>query len=165
MGNWTLVEKIKRTIAKLGGFYVVRVFWKVSKYKKSRARAIILNKDKSKILLVKNITYTSFHLPGGGIEVGESGQDAVVREVQEELGINITILYSLGRYVYQKTDKHVEIFVTQTTSTNFKMQWELDEAFWFPLTELPELRKTTRQTLRDFFAHHEPVSGIWEIED
>lgn len=165
MHNWTLTEKIRRFIAKSGGISAVHFFWKVSKYKKSRARAIILNADKSKILLVKNITYRSFHLPGGGIEVGESGQDAVTREVQEELAINITILYSLGRYVYQKTDKHVEIFVAQTTSTDFKMQWELDDASWFPLTQLPELRKTTRQTLRDFFAHNEPVSGIWEIED
>lgn len=165
MQNWTLTEKIRRFIAKSGGISTVRFFWKISKCKKSRARAIILNADKSKILLVKNITYQSFHLPGGGIEAGESSQDAVVREVQEELGMNVTVLYSLGRYAYKKNDKHVEIFVTQTTSVDFKMQWELDDASWFPLTQLPELRKTTRQALRDFLAHNEPVSGTWEIED
>jgi 8-oxo-dGTP pyrophosphatase MutT (NUDIX family) len=99
---------------------VIRLFWKVSKHKKSRARAIILNHDKTQILLVKNITYKQFHLPGGGIEKEESGEVAVIREIKEELGIDISVLYQLGRYKYNDTDKHVEIFVTQTNATDFQ---------------------------------------------
>jgi len=162
--NWTLLEKIQRVIAKYGGFYLIRAYWKITRHKKSRARAIILNSDKSKILLVKNITYKEFHLPGGGIERGENGKNAILREVQEELGIKVEILYQLGKYTYQNTDKHVDVFVTQTTSNIFKMQWELDDAQWFSFTSLPDLGKTTKQALRDFLAHNEPVVGIWGLD-
>jgi 8-oxo-dGTP pyrophosphatase MutT (NUDIX family) len=162
--KWTFLEKIQRIIAKYGGFYLIRVYWKITKHKKSRARAIILNSDKSKILLAKNITYKEFHLPGGGIEKGEDGKEAILREVQEELGIQVEIIYLLGKYVYQNTNKYVEVFVTQTTSNTFKMQWELDDAQWFPFTNLPDLGKATKQVLRDFLAHNEPVKGIWGLD-
>jgi len=163
--NWTLTEKIRRTIAKFGGFYAIRLFWKISKHKKSRARAIILNHDKNQILLVKNITYKQFHLPGGGIEKGESGEYAVTREIKEELGIDISILYQLGKYKYNDTDKHVEVFVAHANTMNFQMQWELDRAEWFSFNNLPDLRKNTKQALRDFLAHNEPVIGIWGLDD
>ena len=165
MYNWTLLEKIRRLIAKFGGFYTIRLFWKISKHKKSRARAIILNHDKTQILLVKNITYKQFHLPGGGIEKEETGEVAVIREIQEELGIDIFVLYQLGRYKYSDTNKHVEIFVTQTNATDFQMQWELDHAEWFSFNCLPDLRKNTKQAIRDFLAHNEPVVGIWGLDD
>lgn len=165
MHTWTLLEKIRRIIAKSGGFYIIRLFWKISKHKKSRARAIVLNHDKTKILLVKNITYKQFHLPGGGIEEGENSKDAIVREAKEELSVNISILYQLGKYKYHDTDKYVEIFVTQTDAMDFKMQWELDNANWFPLNNLPNLRKSTKQALRDFLAHNEPVVRIWGLDD
>lgn len=164
MHTLTFFERIKRIIAKCGGFYLIRFFWKLTKHKKSRARAIILNSDSSKILLVRNITYKDFHLPGGGLEKGESSSDAIIREVKEELNIDITILYQLGRYKYEGTNKQVEIFVTQAQSDTFSMQWELDEAKWFPFTNLPNIRNTTKKALRDFLAHNEPVVGIWGID-
>lgn len=162
MNHWTFFEQIKRILARSGGFFLVGLYWTITKSKSSRARAIILNKDKSKILLVKNITLKEFHLPGGGIEKNEIGENAIIREIKEELGMNITTLYKLGKYLYKGTHKHVEIFITQTDSESFVMQWELDDAKWFTFNNLPNLRSTTKQTLRDFLAHNEPVCGIWE---
>lgn len=164
MQTWTILEKIQRIIAKCGGFYLIRLYWIITKHKKSRARAIVLNTDKSKILLVKNITYKEFHLPGGGLEKGESGETAIVREVKEELGIDVQILYQLGKYTYQNTNKCVEVFVTQAPSEDFIMQWELDDAMWFPFTHLPELSKATKQTLRDFLVQNQPVTGVWGLD-
>ncbi|MEK7552264.1 MAG: NUDIX domain-containing protein [Patescibacteria group bacterium] len=48
------------------------------------ARGIILNNDK--ILLCKNLKHGSYFLPGGHIENEESAQNALAREVREEMG-------------------------------------------------------------------------------
>lgn len=165
MRVWTFTEYIRRILARFGGAFLVLLYWKVTKNKSSRTRAIILNADKSKILLVKNITVKDFHLPGGGIDGQETPETAVIREVKEELGINTTILYKLGRYLYQGTNKYVDIFVTQTESEEFFMQWELDAAEWFSIKSLPILRKTTKQAIRDFLAQNQPTTGVWGLDD
>ena len=51
--------------------------------------AIILHSGK--ILLLKVRHTGKFHLPGGGIDVGEKIEDALKREVREETGIEIDI--------------------------------------------------------------------------
>jgi len=57
----------------------------------SRVRAIIISQNK--IFLIKRIkpneTYWVF--PGGGVEQGETRQDALTREIKEELGLDIKI--------------------------------------------------------------------------
>ena len=103
-------------------------------------------------------------MPGGGIEKDENSSDAIVREIKEELGIDIAILYKLGLYKYQNTAKNVEVFVVEAQSDAISMQWELDDAEWFEIKKLPELRKSTKETLRDFFAHNEPVVGVWGLD-
>ena len=53
-------------------------------YKRDAARAIILNNKKIALLFSKTEKYYKF--PGGGIETGESREDALRREVMEECG-------------------------------------------------------------------------------
>jgi ADP-ribose pyrophosphatase YjhB (NUDIX family) len=56
------------------------------------AAAVIFDQN-NKILLVKS-TYQRFHpwgLPGGGLEYGEHPEEAVVREVWEEMSLEICI--------------------------------------------------------------------------
>ncbi len=143
----------------------MRLFWKITRLKKSRVRAIIINRDKTKILLVKNISYSKFHLPGGGIEKGEDELTALHREIEEELGITMVPLYKLGKYKYQGTQNYVHIFVAQTKDENITMQWELDAAEWFEVQSLPKLKNSTKECLRDYIAHNEPVSGVWGLDD
>src|ERR671939_70961 len=56
------------------------------------AAAVILDEEKN-IFLVKS-TYQRFHpwgLPGGSLEYGEQPEEAVIREVWEETGLNVCI--------------------------------------------------------------------------
>lgn len=62
------------------------------------ARAVVFDIDKNVALLhVKNRNY--FKLPGGGIEKGESKEEALKRECLEEIGCNIKIDREIGEIV------------------------------------------------------------------
>lgn len=56
---------------------------------KSRVRAIICHNNK--LLLVQLKGYTTWCLPGGGIEPGEGVVEALERELMEELGVKANI--------------------------------------------------------------------------
>jgi 8-oxo-dGTP diphosphatase len=50
------------------------------------AYAILVRNNK--ILLVKE--RNSYHMPGGGVDLGEMPEEAVIREVKEETGLGVT---------------------------------------------------------------------------
>ena len=53
--------------------------------------ALIVNKE-GKILLTKSHKwFDKFTLPGGHIEVGETMKEAVIREVKEEVGLDVEV--------------------------------------------------------------------------
>lgn len=57
-------------------------------------RALILNKDK--ILLCKKKGKKYYFLPGGHVEFGESAEQALGRELKEELNIQTEIIDYIG---------------------------------------------------------------------
>lgn len=53
-----------------------------------RVAAVIVHNNK--LLAQKNVKTNEYYLPGGRINYGESSEEAIVREMQEELGVDIT---------------------------------------------------------------------------
>jgi 8-oxo-dGTP diphosphatase len=73
------------------------------------ARAIVLN-DKGEMATQYLHTYAFHKLPGGGVEIGESVEQALEREVLEEVGCNCTITQKLGVVIeYRNTYKLLQI--------------------------------------------------------
>ena len=74
------------------------------------ARGVCIHKGK--VLLCRSKGGTTSYLPGGHIEFGETGREALVREVKEELGVGSTTGKFLGvveNTFMQKGQKHAEI--------------------------------------------------------
>jgi 8-oxo-dGTP diphosphatase len=67
-----------------------------SRYKERRAsRAVVFDADKKVALL--HVTKKDYHkLPGGGIEEGENIEEALRREIREEIGCDVTNIRELG---------------------------------------------------------------------
>ena len=50
-----------------------------------------------------------WEFPGGKVEEGERPEDAVIREVKEELQLDINPVASIGRVVYEYPDSTVDL--------------------------------------------------------
>ena len=74
--------------------------------------ALILNEDTQKVLMVHNIG-ASWTLPGGAVEDGETLEQALIREVKEETGLEVQVgeVVSINEKFFEQKGEHV-LFVT-----------------------------------------------------
>ena len=64
--------------------------WRARQPQKMVVVKVIIKSDEGRILLAKPDYKKSWQLPGGGVDDGESPEQAVVREIKEELNLEIS---------------------------------------------------------------------------
>ena len=81
-----------------------------------------------------------FEFPGGKIEVGETAQEALVREIYEELDLKIDVLDSLLTIEHDYPDFRLKMtaFLCSCTTVDLTLK-EHVRAVWLPLHELKTL--------------------------
>jgi 8-oxo-dGTP diphosphatase len=120
----------------------------VKKYTGKTSTAIIPFPD-DKILLIKRNTVPFkgyWALPGGRMDLGESLEQTIIREVKEETGLAVTIVCKVGEYVEKGVKDDVEYeyyptcFVVEPVGGEIKKQEsEIQEIQLFSLNQLPTL--------------------------
>jgi ADP-ribose pyrophosphatase YjhB (NUDIX family) len=92
------------------GFHL---YWRFARGMTLGVRAVVLDPD-NRVFLVKHSYVAGWHLPGGGVEVGETFRDALRRELMEEGRIEIVgeprlLGVFLNRHVSRRD--HVAVYV------------------------------------------------------
>ena len=67
------------------------------KYPEPAVGAIILN-DNGEMLIVKSPKWMTYTIPGGHVEVNETMEEALRREVKEEVGLDVEIIKKIDAF-------------------------------------------------------------------
>src|SRR5438445_879392 len=67
----------------------LHAYWRFARAMTLGVRALVIDEE-GRIFLVKHSYVSGWHLPGGGVEAGETLAEALARELREEGNIEIT---------------------------------------------------------------------------
>ncbi len=123
------------------------LYWFVFRPRTRGAKCLIV--AEGKILLIQNTyhRYGVWNLPGGRVRKEESPEEAVTREVREEVGLLLPPVAKLGEWSTNREYKHdtghfylAEFFQFQKTTID---PVEIAAAGWYPIDQLPERTYTS----------------------
>jgi len=105
--------------------------------------AVILRNKQ--ILLVKHSDeekpdFGDWLLPAGRVEAGENLEEALRREITEELSLDIKIVRKLIEHVDPYTNDKLADFLCVAEKAEFKVSSELMDAKWFSLKEIRKIQ-------------------------
>ncbi|MNI52882.1 putative mutator protein MutT4 [compost metagenome] len=74
--------------------------------------SLITDNSKSKVLMVHNIDHENWSLPGGAVEINETLEQSIIREVREETGLDIKVfgIVAVNECKFEKLNEHAIFF-------------------------------------------------------
>lgn len=106
--------------------------------------ALILNEKKEVLVATRAFEPAkgTFDLPGGFVDLDETGEEAVAREVKEETGLDVKevkYLFSIPNlYVYSNFEVHTldNFYLCETDSSDFRAQDDVEKLQFIRLEDL-----------------------------
>lgn len=144
---------------------LVHLYWRFSRAATLGARAMVID-GQGRVFLVKHSYVDGWHLPGGGVETGETLRTALARELAEEGNIVITGVPALhGMFFNSRISRrdHVALYIVR----EFRLDGapvpnhEIVEHGFFALDALPpDTTRATRARIAEVFSGA-TVSELW----
>ena len=122
------------------------------------ADCIVFNKEDEKIFVLliqrKNDPYKDcWAFPGGFVNIDESAEDAAIRELKEETGLEISTVEQLKAYSNPDRDPRERVitiaFIAESQIKKVKGGDDAKEARWFDTSQLPSLAFDHKEILQD----------------
>lgn len=128
-------------------------------------RVVALN-DNGDVFLVRHSYTKGWHLPGGGVEGGETFEESMRRELREEANIVLeTDPEFHGICLNQRLSRrdHIAVYIARNVKQlgPRKPDWEIVESGFYPVNQLPE--GTTRGTVARIreILDNRPCNKFW----
>ena len=144
---------------------VLHFYWRFSRAATIGTRAMVID-GAGRIFLVKHSYVSGWHLPGGGVETGETFQAALARELAEEGNIVMTTPPVLhGVFFNKRTSRrdHIALYIVR----DFRQEkppepgYEIIAHGFFALDALPQdVTRATRARIAEVFGGA-AVSELW----
>lgn len=102
--------------------------------KNERGEYLILKKSS-----IEDINPNTYDLPGGRIEFGEKPEDAILREVKEETGLNVEVVRIFNCWTFVKDDNFQLVgidFICNLLGGDVLLSKEHDEIIWISESNL-----------------------------
>ena len=121
------------------------------------ARTVIFNEDKTKVLLVREVSSHTYSLPGGWCDLYDSPSDTARNEARQEAGVTLKDLKLVG--IANRTPfvsdvsipNYVIVFKASIDEYLSEHEYETDDVNFFDIDNLPEIsRKTSKEELTRF---------------
>jgi 8-oxo-dGTP diphosphatase len=138
---------------------------------KEFASVVVLDENKQQVLLILRADFHIWGLPGGGIESGESREQAAIREAFEETGYQVVLDHDVGSYRRPQLNDLRHIFTAHVVGGQpLQNGPETREVRWFPVQQLPvRLTPNVREIVTDALMESpDPIQRdqhfpIWQI--
>jgi 8-oxo-dGTP pyrophosphatase MutT (NUDIX family) len=156
------LQKVRRTLEPALR-RVFHLYWRFARGMTLGVRAVVLDRD-NRVFLVHHSYVSGWHLPGGGVETGETLVDALRRELAEEGRIELTgdpSLHGLFFNSHVSPRDHVAVYVVRHFSQDRLPQAnrEIAACGFFDPNALPEeTTQGTRLRISEVLEGREPIA-------
>jgi ADP-ribose pyrophosphatase YjhB (NUDIX family) len=144
---------------------VLHFYWRFSRGVTLGVRAVVIDRS-GKVFLVMHSYVSGWHLPGGGVEIGETAAAALARELREEGNIELVEQPALfGVYFNRRISRrdHVALYVVRGFRQDAPPQpnHEIIAHGFFAPDALPaETTRATRERLAEVL-NGRPPAQLW----